>query len=114
MNGFPRFEISAFSDRGEMSKALELESLLDDANVTKFCCVTKMVDEYVMTKSFILVEGYEPNNEFRAILCHEVSHAVDAFLSRMQERDAGTETRAYLMQSAYEMCLDQLEPKGRR
>lgn len=43
-----------------------------------------------------------------AILAHECSHVVDDWLNDMGEDDAGSEIRAYAIQSAMMACMEQL------
>ena len=57
----------------------------------------------------ITIDGRIKNTKQRiAILAHECSHVVDEWLNDMGEDSAGTEIRAYAIQSAMMACMEQL------
>lgn len=107
---FPRFEIEAFRTFAELDDAMRRETgkgCADDGS--EYFCVTVSDEEFVAVKSFVLVSGFDAGSEDDvAMLAHEVSHAVDDFLRRIEEKNPGGEVRAYLVQAAMLTCLGQL------
>lgn len=112
---FPRFEIEAFRTFAELDDAMRRETgkgCADDGS--EYFCATVPDEEFVAVKSFVLVSGFDAGcDDDVAMLAHEVSHAVDDFLRRIEEKNPGGEVRAYLTQAAMLACLGQLNGKKR-
>lgn len=108
---FPSFEIAAFRKFDDLKKAVKRETgekCYDDGS--KYFCFTLANEDFVAIKSFILVTDFKKKRACDlALLAHEVSHAVDDFLGRIDEKSPGGEIRAYLMQAATLTCLEQLK-----
>lgn len=112
---FPQFEIAAFKTFKDLNKAVKKETGKACTNDgTKYFCITVEDSEFVAVKSFILVTGYSGDAESIGLLCHEVSHSVDGYLKRIEEKTPGTEVRAYLMQAAMLSCMEMLGGKNER
>lgn len=117
---FPSFEIAAFRTFDDLDEAVERETGKGCEDDGSECfCLTVPDEEFVAIKSFVLVTGFTFGSECDlALLVHEVSHAVDGFLERIEEKAPGGEIRAYLMQAAMLSCVEQLKDaektKGRK
>lgn len=111
-NSMPALFVKAYKSKKKYRKAIKKEMGHEAEIESDFQCMTFEDEEYCQVKNFILVKGFDGSDEMISILAHEVSHAVDSWFERMNEDKPGTETRAYMVQSAMMYCLAQLRENG--